>query len=191
MASASPRRSELLSRLIPRFDIVPSSFAEDLPKVNPTEYARLTARAKALNVQQSVGDDCLIISADTVIELDGCILEKPTSAEHAVDMLTSLSGRSHQVITGVSIHLGKHSTSFHESTTVSFANVDQQMINSYVQTKEPLDKAGGYGYQGYGAFLIAGINGCYYNVVGLPLYRLMVELETFLSELSVPLKSWI
>jgi septum formation protein len=174
--------------------VIVSSFEEDLPKdsVIGSKYAELTATHKALDVAQSMKEPAhLIISADTVVECQGHILEKPDDADHAKRMLELLSGSSHQVHTGVALATPVTSTdgnalswavhSFVETTTVTFDDLSSGEIDAYVASGEPFGKAGSYGIQGLAAPFVASINGCYFNVVGLPLHRLAKELNTLID----------
>ncbi|CAI7911496.1 unnamed protein product [Closterium sp. NIES-53] len=193
LASASPRRRELLSGLGLSVDVIPSTFNEDLNKAafaSAGDYAAETATHKAIEVSskalraaQASGEapPTLVIAADTVVEIDGELLEKPASKEDAIRMLSLLSGRKHRVFTGVALVLpavtdpliGRSPLlrSFHECTQVEFASLSRAEIEAYVATGEPMDKAGGYGIQGLGGCLVKAINGCYFNVMGLPLNR--------------------
>lgn len=188
LASGSPRRRELLSSLQLDFDVVPSLFPECLDKKKfslPQHYAEETSRQKAIEVferLQAAGERLdIVISADTVISLGDAILEKPKNRESAVAMLRSLSGRRHCVFTGVTVMVaGKDSApisrTFHEKTAVSFADLSDEVIQYYVDTGEPMDKAGAYGIQGIGGSLVQGIEGDYFNVVGLPIHHLCCAL---------------
>ncbi len=146
--------------------------------VPPAEAARLLALDKAGAVA-SLYADGLVIGADTVVVLDHQVLGKPAGPEEAVEMLTRLSGRDHEVTTGLAVVDAASGDSRSDSVTtvVSFARLSPRVISRYVATGEPLDKAGAYAIQGFGALLIEGIDGCYYNVVGLPLRRLAEMLE--------------
>ena len=143
--------------------------------------AEAKARAVALQIDGSK-QDCIVIGADTAVELDGEIFGKPSDAAHAIEMLTSLSGRTHHVLTGIFlIRLPDGATrSEVESTSVTFASLHREEIETYVASREPLDKAGAYGIQGRAGRFIPCIEGCYFNVVGLPLARL----HTLLYELG-------
>ncbi|KAI0978208.1 hypothetical protein GJ496_002257 [Pomphorhynchus laevis] len=150
---------------------------------SPVEYAVSTAQAKAESVLAKMNKSdrqCdILISADTIISLDSVIFEKPRSVEDAIKMLSRLQGRMHQVITGVCVFDNYKGTfcSFWVKTDVTMVNMGEELIKSYVETGEPMDKAGGYGIQGLGSTLISKIDGDYYNVVGLPLCRLAETLK--------------
>merc|ERR1712166_186591 len=191
LASGSPRRKEILGELLHlQFDIVKSTFAEDLDKssfASPREYVMATAAGKAREVfarLEAAGEaPALLISADTVISLDGTVLEKPSDAAHAHQMLSSLSGRSHEVATGVVLlRAGAEPGSppvmhsFSEVTKVTFHDLSSQTIDAYIAPGEPFDKAGGYGIQATAASFVSGIEGCYFNVVGFPAARFCQEL---------------
>ncbi|MHB0870017.1 MAG: Maf family protein, partial [Chloroflexota bacterium] len=181
LASQSPRREALLRQAGLEFEISPSDVEERLSEtLSPAEAAETLALEKArwVAAQRSEG---LVIGADTVVVVGGQILGKPVGAEDARAMLRLLSGREHQVITGIAVvdagSGGCRSDSV--TTAVSFAPLSQEIIDRYVATGEPLDKAGAYAIQGFGALLIEGIRGCYNNVVGLPLRRLAEMLGEF------------
>jgi len=183
LASASPRRRELLRLIFPEFEVVPSGFDESnvSSDVPPTEQVIYSARCKAMEVLP-LCDRALVISADTVVSVDEHILGKPSDAEDAKRMLRLLSGRVHQVYTGICCldsSLPESAQEACEKTDVKFRELSNEIIDRYIQTGEPMDKAGAYAIQGRGSVLIEGINGCYFNVVGLPLYRLSRMLERF------------
>ena len=182
LASASPRRKELLQRLGLEFDIVPASIDE---KQNDHEdaatYTLRTAMQKALAVAKNY-TDATVISADTVVVMDEQILGKPKTMDQAEEMLRNLSGREHVVITSVGIvdQISGRSISATEQTLVYFQTLSKEEIRAYVETCEPMDKAGAYGIQGLGGLFIRRIEGDFYNVVGLPLnklYQLLKEIE--------------
>eukprot|EP01135_Chromosphaera_perkinsii_P002301 Nk52_evm87s221 gene=Nk52_evmTU87s221 len=196
LASGSPRRKDLLEGIGLKLDIVPSTFPETLDKSSfshPSEYVVETARCKAREVEERKGKELnadIIIGADTVVVRDKCILEKPADEQLAFEMLKSLSGRKHEVYTGVVI-LFRHTVKeeyqeykFFERTEVCFDSLSDDVIRGYVATKEPMDKAGGYGIQGLGGTLVSGLNGCYYNVVGFPIHRFCSKLVSIVSERS-------
>jgi septum formation protein len=181
LASASPRRAELLEQLGIPFRAVPSHCTEvaagDLP---PDGLALARARQKAEQVAASCSGS-LVLGADTVVSCDGEILDKPGDARSAAALLARLSGRRHQVHTGI-VLIDTATGIRRESavcTAVTFRQLSQSEIAGYVATGEPFDKAGGYGIQGIGALLVEKIDGCYYNVVGLPLTRLGEMLKTY------------
>lgn len=171
LASASPRRHDILKQICPSLEIIPANVAETRKNgETPSRMAERLAMEKARSVWNS-NRQMVVVGADTVVSLDDAVFGKPTSREEAVEMLYYLAGRTHQVHTGVGICFAKKSLSFCETTDVTFHNVDQQMIRWYADTGEPMDKAGAYGIQGKGAFLVKSISGDYLNVVGFPLSR--------------------
>ena len=180
LASQSPRRRELLERMgITKFDIIPAKGEEVAdPALSPQALVEGLSRQKADEVAAQF-PDALVIAADTVVAIDGKVLGKPSSPEHAIEMLTNLSGRAHHVYTGFTVRCGQTVVTAHEDTTVNFRQLTAQEISSYVATGEPMDKAGAYGIQGFGCVLVNGIQGDYYNVVGLPVCRLFQVLEQF------------
>ena len=212
LASQSPRRASILkNNLGLNFEIVVSNFAENIDKStcpSPHDYVLQTAHMKASDVALSLIDKQkqlkllpdLIISADTIVVRDNAILEKPENEQAARDMLNSLSGRSHKVLTGISIYykntsflsdLSNTNTNtqpeyysyedFVQETTVKFTNLNDNIINAYVATGEPMDKAGSYGAQGLGSSLVKSFDGCYFNVVGFPVNRFCIELIQILE----------
>lgn len=179
LASTSPRRQELLRQLGLAFRTVPSNFDEQVPEpMEPAALVRHLALMKAREVQSRV-PDALIIGADTVVVLEGDILGKPRDREHAIAMLKRLSGREHQVMTGVALLKGERTLMAHEVTTVRFRSLDRGQIERYVDSGAPMDKAGAYGIQGRAAAMISSISGDYFAVVGLPLSRTVQMLSDF------------
>lgn len=186
LASGSPRRRELFERFWgrDRFAVMAPDFDENMvPATIRDDAHALTSflsagKLQALRDQYVLPSSCVAVAADTVVVLDEHILGKPADEAEAAAMLGRLSGRTHEVRTGLSMLL-VHDASEPmmlqavETTYVRFAPLDEQMIRWYVSTGEPLDKAGAYGIQGHGAALIERIDGCYYNVMGLPVFRLM------------------
>ena len=185
LASASPRRFELLRMIGLDFVVRPS----DIPEIyqdhlKPEEYVIENARNKGEYIAQKYPDH-LIISADTIVIYKNEILEKPEDEKHALHILKKLSGHTHQVLTGFGLNLKSQDKSVYdyESSLVTFRNLSQEEIRAYINTGEPFDKAGGYGAQGNGALLIKKIDGCFFNVVGLPLAKFFTTLNRFLLEL--------
>lgn len=181
LASGSPRRRELLAVLgvpfIVRESNVPEVFS---PTLTPAENAMSLARQKAEAVARELSYDAAVIGADTIVVLEGEIFGKPQDAEDARRMLRFLSGKTHEVITGLCVTDGQRQTLMaYERTEVTFADLSENEITAYLATGEPLDKAGAYGIQGPAAAFISRICGCYFNVVGLPLYRLTRMLRAF------------
>lgn len=190
LASASPRRAELLRQLGLEFNVIPSNISEDFPD-RPSEAAELVKRLALIKAQGVVRQLCsaageqsqeaFVIGADTVVVLAGQILEKPKDAAAAAAMLSRLSGREHRVLTGLAVCEipGGRSQVTCTETRVRFRNLEAREIEAYLATGEPYDKAGAYGIQGKGAAFVAGITGCYFNVVGLPLSQLVTMLQDF------------
>lgn len=181
LASNSPRRKELLSQLGVVFDIIPSEFEEQLVAgMAPSETVEHFASMKALDVARSVKGEALVIGSDTIVYLDG-IMGKPADRQEAASMLRRLSGRQHLVMSGISIintATGVQLTE-HEVTMVRMKELNDDEIHAYIATGEPMDKAGAYAIQGFGSLLVERIEGDYFNVVGLPLFRLGRMLEQF------------
>ena len=180
LASQSPRRRELLERMgMTEFEVIPAVGDEIAdPSLSPSALVEELSRRKAEEVAQKVSD-ALVIAADTVVSVDGKVLGKPENQEQAMEMLTALSGRSHHVYTGFTVRMGEKIVTAHEDTAVTFRALTPDEIAAYVATGEPMDKAGSYGIQGYGCVLVSGIQGDYYNVVGLPVCALFQVLEQF------------
>ena len=182
LASQSPRRKELLSLFGFPFTIRVADIDETMePGAAPYfEVARLS-RLKALAVERQ--DDDLVIAADTIVVCDGHILGKPADEEEAADMLRLLSGRDHQVMTGMTVLRGNQAAVITEVTDLHFRDLTEQEICRYVASKEPMDKAGAYGIQGGAALFCSRLEGDYYNVVGLPVCRLAQILKEMAPEL--------
>jgi septum formation protein len=184
LASASPRRRELLAQVGFPFEVHPANVNEDpRPREDPLAYVVRLARDKAEAVFAEISSGCpappqlVVLGADTTVTLDGQILAKPLDAADAARMLRMLSGRTHRVITGVAIASAKGTEVAAEVTDVRFAALGDNEIANYVATGEPMDKAGAYGIQGIAARWIPRIEGCYFNVVGLPLALVATMLE--------------
>ena len=180
LASASPRRRELLARLGLAFTVLPADIEEhQLPGEEAHTYALRVAEAKARHVAQRL-PDAFVLGADTIVVLDRQILGKPGKIEVARHMLTRLSGRQHTVLTALALlHDRRQFTRLDTvSTLVRFRYLSQAEIEQYLTTDEPLDKAGAYAIQGHAAAFIEGFEGCYTNVVGLPLQRTAALLQS-------------
>lgn len=174
LASVSPRRAELLTRLGLVFDIIPSDIAENiLEGESPSEHAERLSREKAAKVRDW-DPKALVLAGDTVVVRDGAVLGKPRDVEDAVEMLCTLSGRTHRVISGLALAppTGEIRSGF-LTTEVTFRSFDENFARRYAQTGEPMDKAGAYGIQGLGSSLVREIRGDYHTVMGLPLPLLM------------------
>ena len=173
LASASPRRRELLSALGLQFEVRPAQGEEHPePGLSGGETAKRLSRAKCLEIAANAGEDAVVIAADTVVCLDDQILGKPADAADAARMLRALSGRDHRVFTGVTVSRGDRVLSDYEETAVHFRPLSEREIGAYVAPGAPLDKAGAYGIQGRASLFVRGIEGDYFNVVGLPLCKL-------------------
>jgi septum formation protein len=185
LASASPRRRELLAQAGFSFTVHPADVPEDpLPGENPIAYVTRLAREKAevvfreVSSKESAPPQVVVLGADTTVTLDSQILAKPENPVDAARMLRLLSGRTHHVITGVALVTPQSTQVAAEVTAVRFLSLSDQEIESYVATREPMDKAGAYAIQGRAARWIPRIEGCYFNVVGLPLALVTALLES-------------
>ena len=182
LASTSPRRRELLALLGVPFEVVASAYNEDALSpldLSPQEYVLTLARGKASEVAARYGEEKLIIGADTTVVLDGDFLNKPVDDADATRMLRALSGRTHQVYTGLCLIHGSTVLTNYAVTDVTFDTLTDTVIAAYVATGEPRDKAGAYGIQGKALSFIPGVQGDYFNVVGLPLFLLCRLLPQF------------
>lgn len=206
LASASPRRRELLSQIGLEFTVMPSTKEENAKTTEAGALVQELSRQKAVDIweqlsggqgqnpdadQEQISEETqepnlngkrqpelLVIGADTVVCCEGKILGKPHSREAAAEMLTALQGRSHEVYTGVTLYSQSETVTFFECTQVEFYPMTEVEISEYIDSKEPMDKAGAYGIQGLGARFVKGICGDYNNVVGLPVGRLYQELKS-------------
>ena len=181
LASASPRRQELLQRMgITEFDIRVPEAEETYPEgLSPRQIVEYISREKADAAVKLCGADEIGITAATMVFLDDARLGKPTDEADALRMLTALQGRHHTVCTGVTVRQGDHTVTESEETEVIFRPATQRELLAYIATGEPMDKAGAYGIQGKGSLLVEGIRGDFFNVMGLPLLRLSRMLEQF------------
>ena len=169
LASASPRRKEILELADLKFDVMPSDAQEITTKTAPNEVVMELASIKAKDIYKKSEKQSMVVGADTVVAYQGQILGKPADEADAKRMLTMLSGQTHEVYTGVCvIEDGK--------TKVTFYEISDEQIDRYIKTGEPMDKAGSYGIQGKAAVFIKGIEGDYYNVVGFPIARFLQEI---------------
>ena len=206
LASASQRRRELLSQIGLEFTVMPSTKEENAKTTEAGALVQELSRQKAVDIweqlsggqgqnpdadQEQISEETqepnlngkrqpelLVIGADTVVCCEGKILGKPHSREAAAEMLTALQGRSHEVYTGVTLYSQSETVTFFECTQVEFYPMTEVEISEYIDSKEPMDKAGAYGIQGLGARFVKGIRGDYNNVVGLPVGRLYQELKS-------------
>lgn len=180
LASASPRRRELLQQIGVEFEVCVSDAKEAVAAKNPNELALENARLKAVAAAK-IYNDKWVLGADTIVALDGKIYGKPKDKNDAFNMLKIFSNRVHEVITGIALVLGDNIIEKAVVTKVTFGNMTDEEISDYVETKEPMDKAGAYAVQGIAAKYIKEISGSYSNVVGLPLY----ELNELLKEAGI------
>lgn len=182
LASASPRRSELMKQAGLDFDVCVSTKEEKKVPWEPEEMVRRLSRQKAQDVAERYAEDCIIVGADTVVSCDQEILGKPANDQDAFRMLHMLQGRTHEVYTGVTVIEGsadvRKETVFAEKTEVTMYPMTDKMIWDYIRTGEPADKAGAYGIQGRAAVFIRSIHGDYNNVVGLPVAALWQYLNS-------------
>ena len=190
LASASPRRQELLTQAGFSFDVIPSAVDEKITKDIPSDVVMELAHQKALDVYESQikdnpayqTEDCIVIGADTIVSYRGEILGKPADNEEAFDMLSMLADRTHQVYTGVSLIQDKQGKktikTFYCQTDVTLYPIDKEDLHRYVESGDPLDKAGAYGIQGDFSIHVKEIKGDYNNVVGLPIGRVYQELKS-------------
>lgn len=181
LASASPRRQELLKYIVPDFDIIPADIDETLPDdISSDKAAEYLAVKKAEHISEQYLDN-LVIGSDTVVIIGGEILGKPSDKADAERMLHKLSGQVHTVVTGVCLSMNGRSESFSKETKVRFYPLTDKEILDYISTGEPMDKAGAYGIQGFGSVLIEGIEGDFFNVMGLPVASLKRKMEGFIK----------
>jgi septum formation protein len=188
LASASPRRQELLRNIGLKFEVIPSTFEENLPHSSfPTAaaYALETSRRKAIEVAARASHMDLIIGSDTIVELDGTILEKPADAEDATRMLRLLSGSRHRVTTGVNLILPSRDHALHSftnTTVVNFDVLEEEAIAAYVASGEPFGKSGSYGIQGIAGSFVKAIEGDFFNVMGFPLHHFSSEVSKLIKQ---------
>lgn len=190
LASASPRRRELLETAGIPFSVCPSKAEENITTREPGKAVEELSEQKCREVFERTEGDVLVIGADTVVAASGEILGKPKDRQEAERMLSSLQGNSHEVYTGVTFMERENGTersrTFHEKTRVTFYPMTKAEIQSYIETGEPMDKAGAYGIQGKALIFVKEIQGDYNNVVGLPVARLYQELK----EMGLESKEW-
>lgn len=175
LASQSPRRRELLARFLPEFTVMTDDSEEELiPKESPEDTVQRLAKEKAKHVAEKTHADALILAADTIVVLGEKILGKPKDEADAYQMLSALSGNTHRVLTGIAVLDTQSGVCITEAETtkVRFRKLTEDEIRRYIASGEPMDKAGAYGIQDLGALFVEGIDGDYFNVVGLPLCRL-------------------
>lgn len=184
LASGSPRRKSLLEQLNLEFKVVVSDVDESkVKKKSPKELVKRLSCLKAAAVAKA--EEGVIIAADTIVCLNNRILEKPKDDKEAFQMLSDLSGRTHQVLTGITVIKGQEVITDYEKTDVTFRKLGQKEIKEYISTGAPLDKAGAYGIQDQGAIFVKRIDGCFYNVVGLSLVKLVEILRMLGIEVTL------
>lgn len=176
LASASPRRKEILQLADLSFNIMPSDAEEITTKTEPQEVVMELASIKTKDIYERSDKQSMVVGADTVVAYKGQILGKPSDEEDARRMLSMLSGQTHEVYTGVCVIEDGQIKTFYEETKVTFYEISEDEIDRYIGTGEPMDKAGSYGIQGKAAVFIKGIEGDYYNVVGFPIARFLHEI---------------
>ena len=173
LASQSPLRRELLTLIGVAHSVVPADIDESVhANEEPVAHAERLARTKA-TVIAARDTDAVVIGSDTIVVVDGEILGKPADVQHATEMLRKLSGRTHTVVTAVAVATGDRVLSGVENVSVTFRALTERMIADYIDTGEPMDKAGSYGIQGFGATIVERIDGDFFAVMGLPLGRLI------------------
>lgn len=173
LASASPRRSEIMKLAGYAFTVMPTDAEEDIPAgLDASQAAKYLSRRKSDAALKNARAGDTVIAADTIVVIDGEILGKPKNKDEAFCMLKTLSGRTHAVYTGVTVANSEKTETFSEKTDVTFYNLSDDEINAYIGTSEPFDKAGAYGIQGFGCVLVKKIRGDYFNVMGLPIAKL-------------------
>src|SRR6056297_444342 len=178
LASGSPRRRDLLRSLGWEFNTVVPDIKEEISRSESAEDAVKRLAVEKISKVAASFPEALVIAADTVVVVDGCILEKPSDTMEAEKMLEILAGREHEVITGVAVSFRGRTIVEREITEVEFRELDAHEISAYVKTGEGRDKAGSYAIQNKGSLLVKRITGCYFNVVGLPLFLLSSMLKT-------------
>jgi len=179
LASASPRRKEIFELIGLKALQIPADIHEEILPVSPAKLVKIYSREKAEKVARQVDPECLVIAADTIVYIDGKILGKPENVIEAAEYLTRLSTNFHYVYTGISLCYKNNIYSKYAKSRVQFKKLTAIEIETYIKTGEPLDKAGAYGIQGYGAQFIEQISGCYFNVMGFPIslfYEMIKEI---------------
>ncbi len=186
LASRSPRRQQLLSELGLDFKIVVKDYNEDYPdNLSGIGIAEYLARQKALQFKGEISENEILITADTIVWCGNKVLDKPSDYNEAVDILCFMSGKAHEVITGVTFFSNRAEYTFSETTRVTFDNLSAEEINFYVKEFKPFDKAGAYGIQEWiGLAGITSVEGSYFNVMGLPVQKLYKELKRFVKKLD-------
>jgi septum formation protein len=183
LASRSPRRQQLLRDLGLKFEVVNREYTETFPEgLTGDEIARYVAHEKAVSFRNEIADNEIVITADTIVWCNGRVLGKPIDSEDGVRILKEISGNTHEVITGVSIFSTDKEVTFSVSTKVTFEKLSEEEIRYYIDKFSPYDKAGAYGIQEWiGIIACSHIDGSYFNVVGLPVQRVYLELQKFIK----------
>lgn len=186
LASRSPRREQILRELGLEFDVVIKDYKEDYPaNLSGAGIAEYLAHQKALQFKNGISDDDIVITADTIVWCSNNVLDKPSDYKEAVDILRIISGKTHDVITGVTFFSNHGEHIFSETTKVTFDNLTDEQINYYIQEFKPFDKAGAYGIQEWiGLVGIISVEGSYFNVMGLPVQKLYTELKRYIRNIS-------
>ncbi len=182
LASGSPRRKEIFTLLGLRPDIIPADIHEPIENIAPPDLVMKHATHKVQNIQTLVDPDGLLIGADTLVCINNRILGKPKDKEEAKLFLQELSGRRHKVYTGVCLYRQNQYLTDYESSKVDFKMLNDNEIDEYIETGEPMDKAGAYGIQGYGSQFIKSIEGCYFNVMGFPVFLFYTMINKLLGK---------
>lgn len=186
LASGSPRRKKLLEQIGLKFEVLPANIDEDdIAELDPAQFVMQLASSKAVQIA-TICKDKIIIGSDTTVHLEGKFLNKPATEQEAYDMLSQLSGKTHQVYTGVSLvhHNSNSSENFYVKTDVTFRQLGEREKYAYIATGSPMDKAGAYGIQDdFGSVFVEKIAGCYYTIVGFPLSKFYQEIQKFNDKL--------
>ncbi|OPX28396.1 MAG: septum formation protein Maf [Candidatus Cloacimonas sp. 4484_143] len=182
LASASPRRMEIFKLVGLTAIQMPSHIEEDMIYDNPIKLVKYHAKNKALAIKKQFENDHIVVGADTIVYHDNVILEKPVDIYQAADFLSRLSNSVHYVYTGIAIAYKNQIISDYAKSRVEFSPLSALEIEEYIKTREPLDKAGAYGIQGYGSQFIKKINGCYFNVMGFPVSLFYKMVKSIVSK---------
>jgi septum formation protein len=186
LASRSPRRQQLLSELGLKFDIVIKDYQEEYPaNLSGAAIAEYLSHEKALQFKNEIFDNDIVITADTIVWCDNKVMDKPADYKEAFEILRTISGKAHDVITGVTFLSNFGEYTFSETTRVTFGHLSDEEINFYIQEFKPFDKAGAYGIQEWiGLVGIISIEGSYFNVMGLPVQKLFTELKIYINNIN-------
>ena len=180
LASASPRRQQLLKQIGLEFKVIPSTIDEVMDNdLQPSQVAISLASQKCNDIVSHIEGDFIVIAADTIVCKNDRLLGKPKNEQEAFEMLKYLNGEWHEVVTGLCVYRtsNKKCICDYEATKVKISNNTDEFLKEYIGTKEPFDKAGAYGIQGYGSLIVEKLEGCYFNVMGLPIYKLSCMLK--------------